>query len=177
MARCTRLAIEDLMVLMAQVSPLRLELAHLQDWMSRLHLPDSLLRAHTRFSSDSYCRSLICRTHRFDLLLLGWQPGQSSTIHDHTDSLNVTQVYRGQLTARLFGSAPQLALQQQDQLESGDLATVDRQQIHQLANTATQPLVTLHLYARPLEQIRVYRSGSAQPETLAVQHQWHEVAA
>lgn len=175
MARCTRLALDDLMVLMAQVP--QLNLAYLQDWVSRLHLPENLLRVHTCFSPESYRRQLICRTPRFDLLLLCWQPGQNSSIHDHAGSLNVTRVYHGQLTSRLFGSAPQLALLQQDQLEPGQLATVDRQQIHQLANTETQPLVTLHLYARPLEQIHVYSPGSDQPQTLPVQHQWDEVAA
>ena len=79
-----------------------LRLEQLRDWMADLQLSKPLFERHLSFSDRTYQRKLLCRTPRFDLLLLCWQPGQSSTIHDHADSLNVTRVYRGVLTSRSF---------------------------------------------------------------------------
>jgi predicted metal-dependent enzyme (double-stranded beta helix superfamily) len=194
----TRFAIDDLILEMLRVPTEHLRLDQLQDWVSRLELNDDLFHQHIGFCPESYQRKLLCRTPRFDMLILCWQPGQASTIHDHQESLNVTRVYRGQLTSRCFAavdsfsqclnsaclekertaatrqsslssastaSLPCLRLNQETYLKSGDLAVVDRHQIHQLANTSSENLVTLHVYARPLQTITVYcpDSGKAQP--------------
>jgi cysteine dioxygenase len=185
----TRFGIDDLILEMLRVPIEQLRLDQLQDWVSRLELSDDLFNRHIRFCPKTYQRKLLCRTPRFDMLILCWQSGQASTIHDHQDSLNVTRVYQGQLTSRCFAAAypanqfsqfsrfsqssqgtastassPSLRLNQETYLNSGELAVVDRHQIHQLANTSEENLVTLHVYARPLQDITVYcpRSGKAQ---------------
>ena len=90
------------------------ELSHerLMDYGQRLSLPGELLTAHTRFAASEYARNLVCRTPRFELLVLCWRPGQQSTIHDHGGSLNAIRVHRGELTSRLYaaqGAPPQAA--------------------------------------------------------------------
>ncbi len=167
----TRFAIDDFIVEMMRIPIERLQLSQLQAWVSQLELKDDLFRHHLCFRPEQYQRRLLCRTPRFDMLILCWQPGQASTIHDHQDSLNVTRVYRGQLTSRCFAAAEATnrpRLTQEVHLGPGDLAVVDRHQIHQLANTSNENLVTLHVYARPLQEITVYCPQSGIAESISV---------
>jgi cysteine dioxygenase len=148
----------------------------------RLDLDDALVGAHVRFCDDHYARNLICRTTQFELLVLCWKPGQASTIHDHAGSLNVTRVYSGDLTSRVFrrrdggrgvsaaggaasGKRPRGPVDLVDErlLAGAGAATVDRCEIHQLANESAEGLVTVHLYAPPLTDIVVY--SRTDPET------------
>ena len=195
----TRFGLDDFISEMMRVTSFRLELQQLQDWMARLVLKDDLFDRHISFSAQTYQRKLICRTPRFDLLILCWQPGQSSSIHDHADSLNVTRVYRGVLTSRGFerstpspmercwgediasqsmasqsmvavspGSNTPVSLKTEHYFHNNDLVSVDRHEIHQLANTSEENLVTLHVYAKPLETITVYCPESGGSETVPV---------
>ncbi|MBD2460551.1 cysteine dioxygenase family protein [Oscillatoria sp. FACHB-1407] len=179
----TRLDIEDF-ILETMRSPIdRLQLSQLQTWVADLDLKDDLFQQHIAFCNQGYRRTLVCRTSRFDMLILCWKPGQSSTIHDHADSLNVTRVYRGELTSRLFEQvdSPQgrccpdlsvaaVRLQREERLQRNALATVDRHQIHQLANTSDENLVTLHIYARPLKTIQIYCPQSGHVNQMPVQY-------
>jgi predicted metal-dependent enzyme (double-stranded beta helix superfamily) len=102
--------------------------------------------------------------------LVCWQPGQFSSIHDHGDSLNVTRVYRGVLTSRTFtrnDSATETLstlLLDEKYLQPGELVGVDRVQIHQIANTSEENLITLNFYAKPLQQMQVYNSTREQAQ-------------
>lgn len=169
-----KFAIDDFIAEIVQLPASQLQLAHLQDWVARLDLKDDLFRRHMSFCSQGYQRKLLCRTSRFEMLILCWQPGQSSTVHDHADSLNVTRVYRGVLTSRKFGSSVsltgrELLTPQAEHLQKDELTAVDSYSIHQLANTSDENLVTLHVYARPLQDIRVYCPISGQSELVPVQ--------
>lgn len=196
----TRFSLDDFILEMMQISYADLRLEQLYEWMSHLSLSDRLFHQHMSFCGQHYQRKLLCRTPRFDLLILCWQPGQCSTIHDHADSLNVTRVYRGMLTSRSFETIPGIAqanttvlsnplgaadlpitdwatgtvgprLYREECLEPHALATVNRHEIHQLANTADENLVTLHVYARPLRHIQVYCPQSGRAEQVPVQYE------
>lgn len=153
----TRLSLDDFMLEMMHLPVTNLRLMRLQAMMACLQLSDELLRQHIAFSDRTYTRKLVCRTPRFELLVLSWQPGQASTIHDHADSLNVTYVYEGTLTSREFTQTSEGIQQLRElQVKQGTGVAVDRYAIHQLANTSADPVVTLHVYALPLQEIQVY---------------------
>ena len=159
--------------------------AEFNDLALRLDLDDALVGAHVRFDDDHYARNLICRTPQFELLVLCWKPGQASTIHDHAGSLNVTRVYSGELTSRTFrrrdggrgvseiggaaaGELPRGPVDLVDErvFAGAGAATVDRGEIHQLANESAEGLVTVHLYGPPLTDIVVYSRTEPQTEVL-----------
>jgi cysteine dioxygenase len=188
-----RLSIDDFILEMMRVPQSELCLAQLRDWVNHLALSDELFDRHISFSGKGYQRRLICHTPWFDLLLLCWQPGQASTVHDHGESLNVTQVYQGVLTSRTFATlqtnavsslppslhpvnAP-LVLVQEEQVQRHQVVSVDRQQIHQLANTSAENLVTLHIYARPLRYLQVYCPPSGQAERVLMPSNWLDECA
>ena len=155
----------------------------------RLDLDDALIGTHVRFCDDHYARNLICRTAQFELLVLCWKPGQASTIHDHAGSLNVTRLYMGELTSRRFrrrdggrgvsevggaasGELPRGPVELTDEqvIAGSGAATVDRGEIHQLANESGAELITVHLYAPPLTDIVVYSLTEPQTDVLRLRY-------
>jgi cysteine dioxygenase len=150
------------------------QLAHdrLMELTGRLQLSAGLIESRTCFGRDKYARNLICRTPSFELLVLCWKTGHQSTIHDHVGSLNAISVHRGALTSRIFvpeegvpaGSGP-VVLDHTDTFLTGEGWTgVDRDGIHQLANTGPEDLVTVHVYAPALMTLNVYSLDSPKVE-------------
>jgi len=159
------------------------------DLALRLDLDDTLVGAHVRFCDEHYARNLICRTPHFELLVLCWKPGQASTIHDHAGSLNVTRLYSGALTSRMFrrrnggrgvaevggaaaGELPRgpVDLVDEQVIAGSGAAVVDRGEIHQLSNESDDGLVTVHLYGPPLSDIVVYSRTEPQAEVLRLRY-------
>jgi uncharacterized NAD(P)/FAD-binding protein YdhS/predicted metal-dependent enzyme (double-stranded beta helix superfamily) len=169
-----RMTLEDFILEMIKVSSLELELRQLQDWVARLDLRDCGIEKHICFNPENYQRQLLYRDSKFEAILVCWQPGQFSPIHDHGDSLNVTRVYQGRLTSRTFArhdcATEKLSafLVEEKYLQKDEVIGVDRDRIHQLANTSEQNLVTLNVYVQPIQQMRVYHSTSKQSELLPV---------
>jgi cysteine dioxygenase len=139
------------------------------DLVDRLRVSDGLLDARTHFLDGDYARNLVLRTPHFELLVLCWLPGHSSTIHDHAGSLNAIRVRSGELTSRVFrpvagaepGAGP-VELAAEDRVGPAEaLVGVDRGGIHQLGNSSDAPLVTVHVYAPPLLELNVYDTAAA----------------
>ena len=158
-----------------QVKDLKMD--PLKELFSRLDLKEMLVNEHVHFCNESYARNLVCRTPRFDMLVLCWKPGHATTIHDHAGSLNVTRVYSGRLTSRAFESydrpAPGQILvrkTEEEHLVRGDFSCVDYSEIHQLANTSDAELVTVHVYARPLKDITVYDTATGEAKRVALRY-------
>ncbi len=168
----SELSLEQFVLEMGRVPVHDLEHARFLDVVERLRLSDELIESRIRFSDDEYARNLVLRTPQFELLVLCWQPGQHSTIHDHAGSLNAIRVRSGELTSRTFrpvagaaaGAGP-VELVSEDRIGPGQpLIGVDRNGIHQLADEAAEPLVTVHVYAPPLLELAVYDTASPEVE-------------
>ena len=143
----------------------------LMDLTRRLAISSELIESRTCFAANTYTRNLLCRSADFELLVLCWKPGHESTIHDHAGSLNAIRVYRGELTSRVFvpaagspvGTGP-VGLVAEERVQEGGWTGVDRDGIHQLANTSNEHLVTVHVCAPPLTELVVYSTSAAETE-------------
>lgn len=141
----------------------------LMELAARVYLSGELVGRRIAFAKDAYARNLVCRTPFFELLVLCWRPGQVSTIHDHAGALNAIRVYSGELTSRTFhptrGASSSAGPVVQDAEErvpaDGPMVGLDRGGIHQLANTSSDDLVTIHVYAPALMELNVYSTTSA----------------
>ncbi len=172
-----RISLDDFVLEMMHIPSRELKLPSLVDLFSRLELRDTLINEHVHFCADAYARNLVCRTPRFDMLVLCWKPGQVTTIHDHAGSLSVVRAYRGTMTSRIFEvtsrPSPDRALVRMaldEKIGAGLQATVDVDGIHQLANTSDQDLVTLHVYAPPLKELTVYYPSSGKFERVTLRY-------
>ena len=170
------LSLDDFIVEMSREPASSLDHERLMDLARRLRLSDELIELRSVFADDQYARNLVCRTPYFELLVLCWRPGHLSTIHDHGGSLNAIRVHSGRLTSRLFvpvrgqpsGTGPVEMTAEEHVGPGGDPVGVDRDGIHQLANTSDEDLITIHVYAPPLTELSVYdtESGVVERRTL-----------
>lgn len=156
-----RIGLDEFILEMTRVPQSDMTLPRLEALFGRLDLPAKLLDGHARTTHDSYCRNLLCRTPRFDMLVIGWRKGQFSSIHDHLDSLNCTRVLRGTLTQRLFravrdGDAVDAQLIEEERIPAGKRTLLDAGGIHQMGNADDEDLLTLHVYSAPLSEVTMY---------------------
>ena len=170
------LSLDDFIVAMSRQPVTSLAHERLMDLARRLRLSDELIGLRSVFAGEQYARNLVCRTPYFELLVLCWRPGHASTIHDHAGSLNAIRVHSGRLTSRLVapvrgqpsGTGPVEMTAEEHVGPGGDLVGLDRDGIHQLANTSDEDLITVHVYAPPLSELTVYdtESGVVERRTL-----------
>ena len=97
-----------------------------------------------RFDPKNYVRALVARGEHWEIRLLCWRPGQTSTLHGHGTSACAFRVLRGSATESILGSRDRV-------LAPGDLVEESvTDLVHQVGNAGTDPLLTLHVYSPPL---------------------------
>ena len=146
------------------------------------------LRPYVHFRPDMYTRNLVYRDDMLELMAVCWQPGQRTVIHTHNGQLGWMGVEQGALAVVNYkwigcnaadnqnvagldclAGATELDLDRREVQEcypGGPINTVDKvQTIHQVVVQGKEPVISLHLYSRPidscvafdLEQKRCYR--------------------
>ena len=146
------------------------------------------LDPYIHFRSDAYTRNLIFTDATFEVMAICWAPGQLTPIHTHNGQLGWMSVEQGALAVVNYkwlgcnaadnqnvagidclAGATELDLDRREIQEcypEGPVNTVDKvQTIHQVVVQGREPVVSLHVYSRPidscvafdLEQRRCYR--------------------
>jgi len=110
------------------------------------------INAFVEFEKHSYCHRPIAMGEHFELSCLGWRPGQASPIHNHRDSACCVQVLCGTMRHIDFPNPDDLNNYRVMEVGPGRPVARNDRQIHQIVNpeTASENLVTLHLYSPPL---------------------------
>ena len=111
------------------------------------------------FSDAGYQRVVLAEDERFEVLLMGWKPGQQSPIHDHARSTCGARVVRGTATETRFRFTPSghlMASESRHVPEGAVFASKDAD-VHLIANYESGNLLTLHVYSPPLRRMTQYR--------------------
>lgn len=141
-------------------------LEDLNSWLDNLTVTDEDLRAYRGFKPGTYARHRVLRNDFVELLVLCWRPGQRTPIHDHNGSYGAVRVCEGVLWETMFdlNDARELYYKSGREWRPGDVTGADVPDIHQLGNpeVSGQNLVTLHLYAPPLNVLNTYKVGSSE---------------
>ena len=138
----------------------RIPLTDLQDWLARTTVTLDDVRPFLCFSADHYVRNLMHAGPSYQALVLCWQSGQRSPIHDHRGSSCAVRVISGVATETIFATAANgmIYATGSRQLAAGDSCASQDADIHQMSNL--QPdgveLVTLHIYSPPLFRMNMY---------------------
>lgn len=99
------------------------------------------------FQPDQYTRHLVLKTDNVEIIVVCWLPGQASPVHGHGESDGVMIVLEGELSftnhypdgRKISGVAVQ-----------GDICHTPVGVQHEVSNQGKNELITLHVYAPPL---------------------------
>ena len=106
-----------------------------------------------KFNNVSYARNRLAKGAWYELLVICWQKGQSSPIHDHFGSACGVRVVDGVATETIFEetSPGRVRPVRTQKMSSGEVCVTSDTDIHLITNDEPQTdLVTLHLYSPPL---------------------------
>jgi cysteine dioxygenase len=134
--------------------------AKLQEVLNRIIITDEEIKPHALFSQRRYARNLVYKDRHFEVMIMCWNAGQRSSIHDHAGSLGGIKILQGELTECLFGRAANGMIKS---LTSADYKIDDTRVeetslIHQISNLQADDTrtVSIHIYIPPLLRMRVY---------------------
>ena len=105
------------------------------------------------YSDEYYTRNLIHTCKEFELVLLCWEKGQKTPIHNHPNSEGWLRVIKGEVEEHIFTdpdkdpSGTPILLEKKTGVEKDFTHINDSIGLHDIANKADGRTVTLHLYA------------------------------
>jgi cysteine dioxygenase len=115
-------------------------------------------RTYARFQPDVYARNLVRGGEDYELIVICWQDGQRSPIHDHDGQRCWMTVLEGAIRETLFDhptGAP-LAQRSSRALSQGQVSYItDEVGLHEI-HPEGGPAVSLHVYAKPIRTCRVF---------------------
>ncbi len=108
------------------------------------------------FSPQQYMRHPILLWDDWEIMLIAWESGQITPIHDHRGVMGGMAILSGALAEERFttpGNLPQLV---DDRVRAeGDLSEIGPTVLHRLAPT-THRAVSLHIYRPPLRTMGIW---------------------
>ncbi len=127
--------------------------------LARYAVPSHDLEPYHRWNSRHYTRTCIQRNDEFELLVICYEPGQRTSIHDFNSQTAWVHPVLGEVVEERFVLEPsgQLRATGETHLHAGDLDRfTNGSSIHRFTNRGPGRAVTLNLYAKPMSQWRVY---------------------
>lgn len=138
-------------------------------------------KLYTRFEAGRYTRNLVARTDKFALLILCWEKGMESPIHDHSGSSCFVKILEGGLREKLFESPPPdaegqpaagpapLALKSDRVLTAGQVTYInDKMGLHSMGSANDERCITMHIYCPPYSTTRIFDLATGVPTTVPV---------
>ena len=132
----------------------------LETWLAQLEFADGELEPYLRFEPDHYVRNLVFENEQAEVLLLCFEAGQRTPIHDHTNSACGVRVISGVAMETLFEETEDgwLYATGTASLHAGGVVSSTDADKHQLSNlqSGSQRLVTMHVYSPKLGAVGNY---------------------
>lgn len=113
------------------------------------------LGEYVNFQKKCYTRNVVFMNEHIELVVICWEPGQASSIHDHGESLCLYLVTGGTMQEEVFDSVAEGETEPEPTLvrdwPRGDITLAEGSTIHRLSNPTQGGLVTIHIYSPPLD--------------------------
>jgi cysteine dioxygenase len=120
-------------------------------------------RRHVLYDASTYTRNLVARCAEFELLVLCWNVGQQSPIHNHAGQHCWMAVLDGEIEEAHYAfpdagcAAGPLAPGRSLRFAAGKVAYIDDEiALHRVRPVPGTSGVTLHLYSKPIDVCQVY---------------------
>ncbi len=124
-----------------------------------LDIPAADLMDYAYWKEEGYTRNCIERTDDFELLLLCWNPGDSTPIHCHGEQRCWVYQVSGRMKEVIYkeNEDNNINPDSERRLKSGDICYMDDSLgYHTLHNNSDARSMSLHLYARPIDTCTYY---------------------
>lgn len=137
-------------------------------------------RPYVNYREDTYCRNLIWRCEEFELLLLCWEEGQESPIHDHAGQQCWMAVLEGELEEVHYQAGDHQEAAHADStgplrpgrataFPAGGVAYIhDDIALHLIRPKAGGRGASLHLYSSPIDACTKFCPETGQPDEVRV---------
>jgi cysteine dioxygenase len=116
------------------------------------------LASYTKFSADTYVRNLVCKTDNVSILVLCWDCGQKSPIHNHPEQGCIMRMLQGTLTEKKFSVDNLDEPTSELDFSDGNVSYIDNSLgVHLISNRhETQKAISLHCYSPAVFQATIY---------------------
>lgn len=124
-----------------------------------IDLPISDLEEYCSWSKESYTRNCIIDCQSFELILLCWENGQMTPIHDHGGEECWVRVVQGNFEETIYqtNESGELNKVRSTLSKAGDISYMkDFMGFHRLHNLDDSRSMSLHLYAKPIRNCQLY---------------------
>ncbi len=125
----------------------------------RISISEDTFRELAQWKEDGYTRNCIARTDEYELLLLCWSPGVETPVHGHGGQDCWVYCAQGEVMELRFLQDAQGDLIETEKLilKKGELSYMkDELGFHSVNNVTKKPAMTVHLYALPIDECKVY---------------------
>ncbi len=135
--------------------------------MKNIEIPQREFERFYTWSDEHYTRNCLVRTDEFELLLICWEKGQESPIHDFDSHEAWIHPIHGQLTEERF----RLYDNKLEKVSSVILGTsefsfmTDPIAIHRYINSYESRTISLNLYAKPIGKWKEYQASGEMTAT------------
>lgn len=133
------------------------------DIIRSMKLPTSVYESLCSWCDDSYTRNCIFENEKFELILICWEAGQSTPIHDHGGEECWVKVLEGEFKETIFklNTYGKLVNVKTIVSKKDDVTfMIDFMGFHRLENAFSQRSISLHLYAKPIRDCQIFDEDS-----------------
>ena len=129
------------------------------DIMNSIDIPIHDFKPFASWSQECYTRNCIVDTEEFELILLCWEKGQVTPIHDHGGEECWVRIIQGEFKETIYQLDANKEMQaiRSTQSKAGNTTyMVDFMGCHRLENLSNSRSISLHLYAKPIRNCQLF---------------------
>ena len=130
-----------------------------------LKIPNSVFENYSSWSEDCYTRNCIAENENFELILLCWQKGQITPIHNHGGEECWVRIIKGEFKETIYttNEVGELKLIKAITSKANDVTYMkDFMGVHSIENLSNEKSLSLHLYAKPIRSCEIYDEESGE---------------
>lgn len=126
--------------------------------IKQIDIPNSAFDKYILWKGSTYSRNCIIRTEQFELMLICWEEKQQTQIHDHGGEKCWVYQIKGEAIETRYTldennkPIPTSTLT----LKPGSLTYMDDKMGYHALETLEDKALTLHLYANPIDECKVF---------------------
>ena len=117
------------------------------------------LEEYSSWSDECYTRNCIEENEKFELILLCWEKGQQTPIHDHGGEECWVKIINGEFKETIFKTTEsgELEVENSFVLKEDEISyMIDFMGFHSIENISDGRSMSLHLYAKPIRNCNIF---------------------